>query len=419
MRSLELVPLASVKPNPKNPKRHAEKLLDKSIDRFGYAEPMMRDDRTGLLVAGHGRLEALIRAREASPAAPPDGVQLGPDGEWLVPVLTGWASKDDAEASAYLLASNRVSEEGGWHDDQLGKFLLELSGSGNALDNLVATGFTKGDVDAVLEQLAPPGDDDELPPLSPAPAAPWVEDGALYALGDHRVYVGDSLVEAERRVLLGELLVDLEIADPPYAIFGSSSGIASSIADNKMVIPFFESYWRGVAMHLREFGHSYTFTDWRSYGTLELALRRVQGLEQKNGLTWDKGGSGLGSNYAMTTEWVMFAHRLEPKRVMKASSERTGMRLVHQPNIAHHNRPAGEERLHNAAKPVALLRDYVKASSEPGARVWDPFAGSGSVLIACEREGRICLCGDSNPVNAQITIERWQRITGKKAEKLK
>lgn len=219
MRKLELLPLSALKPHPKNPKAHASKLLDKSLARFGYVDTIMRDDRTGLLASGHGRYETILRAREASPTSPPEGVELGTAGEWLVPVVTGWASKDDAEALAYLGAANKIGEDGGWHPEQLGKWLLELSGAGQMLENLVATGFTKSDVDHQLELLDPTADDDWQPPLTPAPGPPWVEDG-LYLLGPHRFFVGDSLVEANRLELLGDKPVDASIADPPYAIFG-------------------------------------------------------------------------------------------------------------------------------------------------------------------------------------------------------
>lgn len=118
-RRLDYLPLADLQArmDPRNPKDHAEEDIDGSLGRFGYTEPILLDERTGMLVAGHGRVEALLRLRETS-QRPPDGVVLEGD-EWLMPVVRGWASSDDAEAAAYLIASNRLTEKGGWRGDAL------------------------------------------------------------------------------------------------------------------------------------------------------------------------------------------------------------------------------------------------------------------------------------------------------------
>jgi hypothetical protein len=130
----------------RNPKAHADATIRESISRFGYVEPMVLDERTGQLVAGHGRLSALRVAKQAGQAAP-QGVQA--DGEeWLVPVLRGWASRSDVEAEAYLLASNKLTEAGGWELSGLAKMLEEL-GAADALDG---TGFTDADIEALLEK---------------------------------------------------------------------------------------------------------------------------------------------------------------------------------------------------------------------------------------------------------------------------
>lgn len=124
-RKLELMSLASITGADRNPKRHASTELGKSIGRFGYVEPVVLDERTGRLVAGHGRVEAL-RVERHKGGRPPEGV-VEKDGEWFLPVLRGWSSRSDAEASAYLVASNRLTELGGWDEAELGALLKELS----------------------------------------------------------------------------------------------------------------------------------------------------------------------------------------------------------------------------------------------------------------------------------------------------
>jgi hypothetical protein len=144
-RRVEYVRLDDVRPADRNPKRHDHDVLSKSVRRFGFVEPMIRDDRTGRLVAGHGRLDELRQARARDITAPPEGVVASATGEWLVPVLVGWSSRDDLEAQAYIVASNRTVEAGGWDDSILADVLADLEnveggfeGVGYSLDDALA-----------------------------------------------------------------------------------------------------------------------------------------------------------------------------------------------------------------------------------------------------------------------------------------
>ena len=99
-RRVEYRRLADLVPADRNPKGHDEAMLDGSIDQYGYVELITEDGRTGKLIAGHGRLEALARREAARPDQPPEGVVRGDDGAWLVPILVGWSSRDDDEAAS-------------------------------------------------------------------------------------------------------------------------------------------------------------------------------------------------------------------------------------------------------------------------------------------------------------------------------
>jgi ParB-like chromosome segregation protein Spo0J len=121
---IEYVPLSQLERWPRNPKQHDLAQIDKSIERFGFIQPIAVDERTGRIVAGHGRLEAL-QAMQLAGKAPPARV-LEKDGEWLVPVLRGVEFKDDREAEAFLVADNRLVEIGGWDEQALAKILADL-----------------------------------------------------------------------------------------------------------------------------------------------------------------------------------------------------------------------------------------------------------------------------------------------------
>lgn len=121
---------------PRNPKLHDEAGIDESLQRFGFTAPLLLDETTGRIVAGHGRLEALLRRRAAG-KPPPARVRV--EGRrWLVPVLRGVSFASEAEAEAYLVADNRLTERGGWDQEALGEIVRDLQESGAGL---AGTGF--------------------------------------------------------------------------------------------------------------------------------------------------------------------------------------------------------------------------------------------------------------------------------------
>lgn len=145
-RTIEYMPLSGINGAEVNPKDHDIGTLSQSVRRFGYAEAMLLDERTQRLVAGHGRLETL-RALKSRGKKPPEGVDVR-NGEWFVPVQRGWASKNDTDARAYVIASNKISEEGGWNQAELEAELEALADEGAAA--LAGVGFDLDDVDALL-----------------------------------------------------------------------------------------------------------------------------------------------------------------------------------------------------------------------------------------------------------------------------
>jgi hypothetical protein len=162
-RWTEYVPLDDIKRHPDNPKRHAAADIEASVTRFGYTEAVLVCERTGLLAAGHGRLDELERARSAG-EDPPEGVTVDDEGRWCAPVQRGWASKDDAELRAYLVASNRLTEKGGWDERLLVDILSDLrSEDGGGLDGV---GYSAPDIDAMLANLAPPIPPDQFPDVT-------------------------------------------------------------------------------------------------------------------------------------------------------------------------------------------------------------------------------------------------------------
>lgn len=414
-RRLELVQLATINFAKRNPKDHDLGEIIASIKRFGFADAGVIDERTGRLVAGHGRVEALRAMQKESPSSPPPGVELR-DGEWWVPVQRGWASKDDAHAEGFIVAANRIPELGGWRTPVLEEILVDLAKGGE--QNLEGVGYDVGDVDEILAELGRMGAKNAgAEQANPEDEKPlYVKAGDLWLLGEHRLLVGDTTKPEDMKRLLDGQTMDAVISDPPYAIYGSSTGIGADIADDKMVRPFFESICRIARSVVKEFGHVYLCTDWRSYPALWDGAKRAE-LSPKGCIVWDKGNGGMGSMWANCYELVIFLVRMPPAKTMKQGTP-SGQRQAFKPNIQRFPRVAGDEREHNAAKPVALMSEFVEVATDRKGPVLDFFGGSGSTLIACEKLGRRCFMMEIEPKFAQIIVERWQRETGRKAERV-
>lgn len=135
-----------------NPKLHDQPSMIASLHRFGWTNPALMDERTGRLAAGHGRREAVIAIREAGEAMP-NGVLVDEDGEWMIPVTRGWASRTDAEAAAYVVADNQLTIAGGWHMQSLGVLMEEIVTHDAGLQDVL--GFDWEAIDTMLGRYDP------------------------------------------------------------------------------------------------------------------------------------------------------------------------------------------------------------------------------------------------------------------------
>lgn len=330
------------------------------------------------------------------------------------------------EREAKALTIKLDQKRGRFGEDALARLVAELAQDGT--DLAVDLGFKSDEIDALIAAAADGPDpvttdeasteangEDEEPEFFVAPADPVTKAGDVWILGEHRIACIDTFVDAQRRALLEERAIDCVMTDPPYAIYGSSTGIGADIADDKMVRPFFEKLARTLVEHVRMFGHVYICCDWRSYAALWDGAKRA-GLTPKNCIVWDKLSSGLGSMYANTHEFAAFFAALPVATAMKSTARR-GQRQVHKPNLVRYPRVTGKDRQHNAAKPIALFSDLIENSTDHGELVLDPFLGSGTAILACEKIGRRCIGIDVEPKWCDVAVRRWEELTGRKAER--
>jgi len=142
---VEYMPLAQLRRAPRNPKAHDLGVIDSSIKRFGFVTPIVLDERTGRLVAGHGRLETLERAK-ANGEKPPARI-IVKEGEWLVPVIRGVEFSNEHEAEAYVVADNQTTILGGWNEEELAAVLSDHA------DNFSGIGYSADDLKEMLFRL--------------------------------------------------------------------------------------------------------------------------------------------------------------------------------------------------------------------------------------------------------------------------
>ncbi|NEW73782.1 ParB N-terminal domain-containing protein [Streptomyces rhizosphaericus] len=119
------VPLTDLAPAPGNPKKHEVERIIESIHTHGFVDQPIADERTGTILGGHGRREALIEMQTRGERLPA-GLLLDNDGGWLVPVQRGWASRSDAEAKALNIKLNKIGADGGWRPRALAAYLEDI-----------------------------------------------------------------------------------------------------------------------------------------------------------------------------------------------------------------------------------------------------------------------------------------------------
>ena len=387
---IEYLPLDEIVGAEANPKKHSSQ-IGSSIDRFGFADAPIRDERTGRLVAGHGRVESL-RAMRARGEGPPEGI----DPTWLVPVQVGWSSRSDQEASAFLVAHNRLTEQGGW--DEAG--LLELVSTFD--DDMTGVGFTDEDLAAIADgieapEVDPPEGEDtggEEPP-----AEPVSERGEVYALGPHRLMCGDSTSAEDVAALLGGEKPDVFYGDPPYGMsldprydsMHSSEGHRDTgdrfepvIGDDEPFDPqpiadlwgAAEEFWWGADYYRARLpeGGSWVVWDKRS---------------NDKGMDLD---SVIGSSFELC--WSKVKHKRDIARVLWSG---------------HHGMQGGDtkSRVHPTQKPTDLAEWFFARWAPAGCVIVDPFLGSGTTLIAAAKTGRVCYGMEISPAYCDVIRKRW------------
>jgi DNA modification methylase len=257
-------------------------------------------------------------------------------------------------------------------------------------------------------ELPDPGNGgDEFEPDEAAPCR--VQPGDVWLIGGvHRLICGDCTDPATvARLMQGER-ADAVVTDPPYAIYGSSTGIGGDVVDDNMVQPFMRSLFQVVTKNTSLGAHIYVFCDWRSYASWWNVSKPFP-LIVRNCIVWDKGDGGLGSMYTMRHEFVVFFEHIQKHVTMTKANATRNARMVHgRSNVQRFNVVQGKERLHNAVKPLQLIEGLIGASSDSEHIILDPFLGSGTTIIAAHRTGRRCYGCEISEAYCEVILQRCE-----------
>ena len=408
---------AQLVPNPKNARIHSErqiKQIAKSISTFGFNTPILIDCNQNV-IAGHGRLLAAKSLK-------------------LVQVPTIRLEHLTAQqVKAFAIADNKLTDSSTWNDRLLGEIFIELSSQD--LDfSLEASGFTMGEIDLCIENLAPgkhsSNDAEKVPLPEPGPAITQL--GDLWLLDKHRIYCGDALVEASFSTMMKGDLASLIFTDPPYnvPILGHVSGKGGSqhrefaMAVGEMSEDQFTDFLKQVFINLtKNSGNGsihYICMDWRHLYETITASKSIYS-ELKNICVWVKDKGGMGSLYRSQHEMVLvFKHGKSSHRnnVELGRYGRYRTNVWNQPSASTLSRQGAEGdvlAMHPTVKPIGLIADAILDCSARGDIVLDTFLGSGSTLLASERVGRICYGMELDPLYVDLAIRRWQQMTGESA----
>lgn len=430
---IQLWSVDRVIPYKRNPRRNEDAVakVAASIKEFGFKQPIVVD-KDSVIIVGHTRLLAALRL----------GIKE-------VPVLVA-GDLSPAQVKAYRLADNRVHEEAEWDEELLALELGDLSKLGF---NLEATGFDADEINELLNLdqggLLAGVDENAVPET---PAKPVTFPGELILLGKHRLICGDSTDPFLIEKLFAGAKADAVFTDPPYNV--NYEGGAGKIKNEDMEDASFRTFLNrafAVMFRVLKDGAAIYVCHADMEGLNFRGAFQEAGFKLSGCLIWCKDSLVLGrSDYQWQHEPILYgwkptgSHRWYGDRKSTTISEfmleapltqvepnlyrlRLGDQWFQirgdkisieelETTVAKIPKPKKSED-HPTMKPVALIDKMLRNSTRKKDLVFDPFAGSGSTLISCEKIGRTAYLCEIEPKFVDVIALRWEQATGKKVKR--
>lgn len=376
-------------PYAKNSRTHSDAQVAQiaaSIQEWGFTTPILIDDQHSV-IAGHGRLAA---ARKLGLTEVP------------VIVATGWT---DAQKRAYVIADNKLALNAGWDNELLALELGELGDLGFDID---LVGFTDDEIAALIPVEIEPG-------LTDPDDAPAVQEnsitvpGDVWIMGKHRLLCGDSTSISDLEKLTDGQLVDMWLTDPPYNVaYEGKTKDALKIQNDAMEDDKFRQFLRDAytaADTVMKPGAVFYIWHADLEGYNFRGAAKDAGWTVRQCLIWKKSSMVMGrQDYHWKHEPCLYGWKEGAGHLWAADRKQT--------TILEFDKPSRNGE-HPTMKPVALFEYQMLNNTKGGDIVLDSFGGSGTTLIAAEKNGRVARLMELDPKYCDVIVKRWQEFTGK------
>jgi site-specific DNA-methyltransferase (adenine-specific) len=391
--NIEMIGIEKLIPYAKNSRTHSEEQVAQlagSIKEFGFNNPVLigPDD---VIIAGHGRVMA---ARKV--------------GLMEVPCIR-LKHLTETQRKAYIIADNRLALNAGWDNELLTIELNDLLEDGFALDIL---GFDADELKNLLDPVKPTEgltDEDAVPEV---PEEPKTKPGDIYRLGKHRLMCGDSTsIDALEKLCDGQL-VDMWLTDPFYNVaYEGKTKDALTIKNDSMEDDQFRQFLRDsytAADMVMKPGAVFYIWHADSEGYNFRGAAKDAGWTVRQCLIWKKSTMVMGrQDYHWKHEPCLYGWKDGAGHLWAADRKQT--------TILEFDKPSRNGE-HPTMKPVGLFEYQMLNNTKGGDIVLDSFGGSGTTLIAAEKNGRIARIMELDPKYCDVIVKRWEDFTGQKAE---
>ena len=356
--------------------------LKRSIEQFGYVEPVIWNKTTGRVVGGHQRLKVLM--------------DMG-----ITEVECVVVEMDESQEKALNIALNKIS--GDWDKDKLALLIADLQG---ADFDVSLTGFEPAEIDDLFKDTLKDGiKDDEFDVDTELQKPTFSKAGDVWSLGRHRLVCGDSTKAEIYDLLMGGVKANLVITDPPYNV--NYEGSAGKIKNDNMADEAFYNFLLDAYTQM----HSAMADDASIYvfhaDTEGLNFRRAfadAGFYLSGCCIWKKQSLVLGrSPYQWQHEPCLYGWKKNGKHQWYTGRKETTIWEFDKP------KKNGD---HPTMKPIPLLAYPIMNSTMSNAVVLDPFGGSGSTLITCEQTDRICYTIELDEKFCDVIVKRYIEQVG-------
>jgi len=389
---IEQRPIEALIPYINNSRKHSDEQVAQiaaSIKEFGWTNPILVDGSNGL-IAGHGRL---LAARK-----------LGMD---KVPTIE-LSHLSEIQKKALIIADNKLALNSDWDNELL---MLELKELDNTDFDLSVLGFDQDELNALLNPIEPTTgltDEDAVPDV---PDEPKTKLGDIYILGNHRLMCGDSCSVTDMEKLVNDRQVDMWLTDPPYNVaYEGKTKDALTIQNDSMTNDGFRQFLRDAyvtADTVMKAGAVFYIWHADSEGYNFRGAAHDAGWKVRQCLIWKKSTMVMGrQDYHWKHEPCLYGWKEGAGHLWATDRKQT--------TILEFDKPSRNGE-HPTMKPVALFEYQMLNNTKGGDIILDSFGGSGTTMLAAEKNGRISYVMELDPKYCDVIVKRWEDFTGKQA----